>query len=221
MKILFVTLLALPMLMFAGCGQKAAKDAEKTAEQQTKLPDEFTSEKQMPSVLEEGLTPEEKSTILKEIMPTGSEGESTPEEKFLQLRKDAEAGDPKAQTGLGVMYYTGEAISKDASGKILSTDPATAAAWFHRAAEQGYADAQFNLGLLYANGEGVPKDSAKAFELFQKAAEQGNVDAQNNVGVMYYSGEGVPRDEAKAKEWFRKAAAQGNADAQANLDAMK
>ena len=87
MKILFVTLLALPMLMLAGCGQKTAKDAEKPAEQQAKLPDEFTSEKQMPSVLEENLSPEEKSAILKEIMPAGSESDSTPEERFLQLKK--------------------------------------------------------------------------------------------------------------------------------------
>jgi hypothetical protein len=219
MKILTVALLAGSMLILAGCGEKAPKSTEKPG--MTALPDEFTSEKQIPTVLEENLTPEEKSAILKQIMPPGSESESTPEEKFQQLRKDADAGDPKAQTGLGVMYYTGEAISKDPSGKILSNDPVTAAAWFHRAAAQGYSAAQFNLGLMYANGEGVAKDPAKAVELFQKAAEQGNIDAQNNLGVMFYAGEGVPRDEAKAKEWFKKAAAQGNADAQANLDAMK
>ncbi|HEX8873223.1 MAG TPA: tetratricopeptide repeat protein [Nitrosospira sp.] len=219
MNILFVTLLAAPLLMLAGCGEKNPGTAAKT-EKQVKIPDEFTSEKQVPSVLENELTPEEKSALLNQIMPS-SPDESTPEEKFLKLRKDAENGDAKAQNGLGVMYYTGEAISKDASGKTLSNDPEKAAAWFHRSAAQGYADAQFNLGLLYANGDGVPKDPAKAVELFQKAAEQGNVDAQNNLGVMYYSGEGVPRDTAKAAEWFKKAAAQGNADAQANLDAMK
>ncbi|SOD42673.1 tetratricopeptide repeat protein [Nitrosovibrio sp. Nv4] len=220
MNILIVTLLAAPLIMLAGCGEKAQENAAKT-EAQTKLPDEFTSEKEIPSVLESELTPEEKSALLQEIMPAGPENEATPEEKFLQLRKDAEAGDAKAQNGLGVLFYTGEAISKDSTGKILSNDPVTAAAWFHRSAAQGYADAQFNLGLMYANGEGVAKDPAKAVELFQKAADQGNVDAQNNLGVMYYAGEGVPRDEAKAKEWFKKAAAQGNADAQANLDAMK
>jgi TPR repeat protein len=219
MRKLTFTFFTASMLLLTSCGEKTSTNTEKPAAQ-TKLPDEFTSEKQMPSVLEETLTPEEKSAILKEIMPAGSESDSTPEEKFLKLRKDAEAGDPKAQNGLGVMYYTGEAISKDASGKILSTDPATAAAWFHRSAAQGYADAQFNLGLMYANGEGVPKDPAKAVDLFQKAADQGNIDAQNNLGVMYYAGEGVARDEAKAKEWFKKAAAKGNADAQANLDAM-
>jgi hypothetical protein len=220
MNILIVTLLAAPMLMLAGCGEKAPATAAKT-EAQTRLPDEFTSEKQIPSILENELTPEEQSAILKEIMPGSSENEATPEEKFLQLRKDADAGDAKAQNGLGVMYYTGEAISKDSSGKILSNDPVTAAAWFHRSAAQGYADAQFNLGLMYANGEGVAKDPLKAVELFRKSADQGNVDAENNLGVMYFAGEGIARDTDKAKEWFAKAAAQGNADAKANLDAMK
>jgi len=189
MNILFITLLALPLLIFGGCGEKSPGNAAKT-EKQVKIPDEFTSEKQIPSVLENELSPDEKAALLNQIMPSTA-NEPTPEEKFLKLRKDAESGDAKAQNGLGVMYYTGEAISKDTSGKTLNNDPEKAAAWFHRSAAQGYA------------------------------AEQGNVDAQNNLGVMYYSGEGVPRDTAKAAEWFKKAAAQGNADAQANLDAMK
>jgi hypothetical protein len=219
-KLIIAALMTVPFLMLHGCGDKPA--ARKPAEESTvKLADEYTSEKQIPSVLENELTPDEKSALLKEIMPAASPNEPTAEEKFLKLRKDAEAGDAKAQNGLGVMYYTGEAISKDPSGKILSNDPATAAAWFHRSAAQGYADAQFNLGLMYANGEGVPQDAAKAVELFKQAADQGNVDAQNNLGVMYYSGEGVQRDPDKAKEWFNKAAAQGNEDAKANLEAMK
>ncbi len=220
MNIRLTVLLAAHIIVLTACGAKAPENKAETAAQ-TKIPDEFTSEKQIPSVLENELTPEEKAAVLNQIMPSTSPNEPTPEEKFLKLKKDAEGGDAKAQNGLGVMYYTGEAISKDASGKTLSTDPEKAAAWFHRSAAQGYADAQFNLGLLYANGEGVPKDPAKAVELFKKAADQGNTDAQNNLGVMYYTGEGVPQDAAKATEWFKKAAAQGNADAQANLDAMK
>lgn len=220
MNIFAVSLFATLLLTLAGCSEKAPENKPET-EALTKLADEFTAEKSIPSVLEKELTPDEQSALLKQIMPPASPNEPTPEEKFLKLRKDADIGDAKAQNGLGVMYYTGEVISKDASGKILNNDPETAAAWFHRSAEQGYADAQFNLGLMYANGEGVTKDPVKAVELFQKSAEQGNVDAQNNLGVMYYAGEGVPRDPAKAKEWFKKAAAQGNADAQVNLDAMK
>jgi len=46
------------------------------------------------------------------------------------LLEDARAGDPVAQNGLGVMYYTGEAVSKNASGQVLDNDPELAAGWF-------------------------------------------------------------------------------------------
>lgn len=215
--ILFSAVLLLPL---AGCGEKAPDNKPETGASPVPM-GEITTEKELPSVLTEGLTPEEKSELMNKIMPSAQKEGSTPEEKFLQLRKEADAGNAKAQNGLGVMYYTGEIVTKDATGKVMDNDPAAAAGWFYRAAIQGYAEAQFNLGLMYANGEGVTKDESKAVEWFRKAAEQGNVDAQNNLGVMYFTGEGVPKDVAKAREWFRKAAAQGNADAQANLDAMK
>lgn len=215
-----VILFAAVLLSLAGCGEKVPDDKPKTEATPMSM-GEITTEGELPSVLTEGLTPEEKSELMDKIMPAAQKEGPTPEEKFLQLRKDADAGNTKAQNGLGVMYYTGEVVTKDASGKIMDNDPAAAAGWFYRAAVQGYAEAQFNLGLMYANGEGVAKDEAKAVEWFRKAAEQGNVDAQNNLGVMYYTGEGAPKDIAKAREWFKKAAAQGNADAQANLDAMK
>jgi hypothetical protein len=207
-------------LSLASCGDKAPDDKPETGASSAPM-GEITTEKELPSVLTEGLTPEEKSEMMDKIMPSAQKDGPTPEEKFLQLRKDADAGNAKAQNGLGVMYYTGEVITKDASGKVMDNDPAAAAGWFYRAAVQGYAEAQFNLGLMYANGEGVAKDEGKAVEWFKKAADQGNVDAQNNLGVMYYTGEGVPKDIAKAREWFRKAAAQGNADAKANLEGMK
>ncbi|MDQ3186224.1 MAG: sel1 repeat family protein, partial [Pseudomonadota bacterium] len=111
MNIPAVSLLAILSLTLAGCGEKTTGKAPET-ESQTKLADEYTAEKEIPSVLENTLTPEEKSALLKDIMPPGSANEATPEEKFLKLRKDADSGDPQAQNGLGVMYYTGEAISK-------------------------------------------------------------------------------------------------------------
>jgi hypothetical protein len=171
--------------------------------------------------MSEGLTEEEKAELKEQILPAGVDDVQVAEEKFKALMENARAGDPAAQNGLGVMYYTGEAVSKTSSGQVLDNDPELAAGWFFRAAEQGYADAQFNLGLMYINGEGVPQDISHAVELFQKAAEQGHVDAQNNLGAMYFTGEGVARNEKKAIEWFEKAAAQGNEDARANLDAIK
>lgn len=211
------------VLLLAGCGEKSQSDKSETSKTSASpaTMNEVTPLGEIPSILTEGLTPEEKAEIKEQILPPGVSDVEAAEEKFKVLVQDAKAGDPVAQNALGVMYYTGEAISKNPSGQVLSNDPELAAGWFFRAAEQGYADAQFNLGLMYANGEGVEKDMAQAVELFRKAAEQGHVDAQNNLGAMYFTGEGIERDEKKAIEWFEKAAAQGNADAQANLDAIK
>lgn len=213
---LFVALL----LLLLGCSDETADNQPISDGSMTSV-DEITSIDELPAILGEGLTPEEKEELKKQILPTGSEDEATAEEKFKELLKQAKDGDPKAQNELGVMYYTGEAVSTTTSGQVLDNDPELAAGWFFRSAEQGYADAQFNLGLMYANGEGVEVDTAKAVELFKQAADQGNVDAQNNLAAMYYTGEGIDRDVDKAIEWFEKAAKQGNVEAQANLDAIR
>ena len=214
--LLFVSLISL----LAGCGDETADSKSEPNEPKSSL-EEITSINELPSVLGEGLTAEEKEELRKQILPSGGEDEATPEEKFKELLGQAKGGDPKAQNELGVMYYTGEAVSKNFAGQVLDNDPELAAGWFYRAAEQGYADAQFNLGLMYANGEGVEADTSKAVELFKKAAEQGNIDAQNNLAALYYTGEGVARDVDKAIAWFEKAAEQGNAEAKANLEAIK
>ncbi|MBP6058457.1 MAG: sel1 repeat family protein [Nitrosomonas sp.] len=220
MKFLTVLLLVIAMLLLTGCDEKSQSDKAGTDASSTTMA-EVTKLGEIPAILSEGLTPEEKAELKEQILPSGVGDVQTAEEKFKALLEDAKTGDPAAQNGLGVMYYTGEAISKSPSGQVLNNDPELAAGWFFRAAEQGFADAQFNLGLMYANGEGVEQDMTQAVELFKKAAEQGHVDAQNNLGAMYFTGEGVGRDEKKAIEWFEKAAAQGNVDAQANLDAIK
>lgn len=221
MNFCIVSLFITFFLSISACDMEAPEKKDMMKKSGT-LGSEITPEGELPSIMTEGLTSEEKSMLAEEILPNASPDDLTPEERFLKLRKDADSGNAQAQNTLGVMYFTGEAISKDETGKILKNDPATAAAWFHRSALQGYADAQFNLGLMYANGEGgLEKDAVKAVEFFRKAAAQGNADAQNNLGAMYHLGEGVTRDLTKAKEWYTKAAAQGNTDAQANLDTME
>ena len=217
MKTIAVLLTAL--LLATGCGNK---ESGKTASDETEmeLMDESTSVGELPSVLKEGLSDKEQDELKKQIMPILDDG-LTPEQRFLNLRKNAEAGDAEAQNSLGSMYFSGEAISRDAQGKAKDRDPAVAAGWFFRAAEQGHAGAQFNLGLLYFSGEGVEKDTAEAVELFTKSAEQGNIDAQNNLGVIYLMGEGVKQNTDKAIEWFEKAAEQGNEEAIKNLEAVR
>jgi len=221
MSIFTTSLTTVFLLTIVGCNNEATDNKDKMKEP-VALGSEITLEGQLPTSLTEGLSPEEKSKLAEEILPNASPDEPDPEEKFQKLRKDAEAGDAKAQTTLGVMYFTGEAISKDESGKVLSTDAAKAAAWFHRAALQGNADAQFNLGLMYATGQGgLTQDSVKAVDFFRKAALQGNADAQNNLGAMYHMGEGIKQDNVEAKKWYTKSAEQGNVDAQANLKTME
>jgi TPR repeat protein len=221
MKVVIVSLFIALLLMLAGCDGESS-DSKSGKAEDLALKDELTTVGEMPAMLEEGLTSEEKDELMSQILPSDPDGDDvTPGERFLELVEQAKDGDPEAQNGLGVMYYTGEAVSENAAGEVLDNDPGLAAGWFYRAAEQGYADAQFNLGLMYANGEGIEADTSKAVELFQKAAEQGNVDAQNNLAAMYYTGEGVARDVDAAIEWFEKAADQGNADATANLDAIR
>lgn len=220
MKVFAVSILTAASLLLTGCGEESKSDKSETSISSLPM-NEITKIGEIPSFMSEGLTEEEKAELKEQILPAGVDDAQVAEEKFKALMENARAGDPVAQNGLGVMYYTGEAVSKTSSGQVLDNDPELAAGWFFRAAEQGYADAQFNLGLMYINGEGVPQDIPHAVELFQKAAEQGHVDAQNNLGAMYFTGEGVTRDEKKAIEWFEKAAAQGNEDARANLDAIK
>lgn len=219
MKIRTVLLLVAPLVILFGCGDETSSDKSDTNSSSQSL-SEVTTMDELPSFLSEGLSPEEQAELREQILPGSGDG-MTAGEKFQALLEDARAGDPEAQNSLGVMYYTGEAVSKTASGQVLDNDPELAAGWFYRAAEQGHADAQFNLGLLYANGEGVEQDMHQAVELFKKAAEQGHVDAENNLGALYYMGDGVDRDEDKAIEWFEKAAAQGNEEAKANLEAIK
>ncbi|MBL8498896.1 sel1 repeat family protein [Nitrosomonas sp. JL21] len=213
-------LLAATLSLLTACGGESPSDKSEANHSST-AKGEITKMGEIPSLLSEGLTPEEQAELKDQILPSGVVDSKVAEEKFKKLLEDAKAGDPAAQNGLGVMYYTGEAISKSPSGQVLKNDPEMAAGWFFRAAEQGFADAQFNLGLMYVNGEGVEKNMKHAVELFKKAAEQGHIDAQNNLGAMYFTGEGVERDTKKAISWFEKAAAQGNADAKANLEAIK
>ena len=75
-------------------------------------------------------------------------------EDLSTLRSKAEAGDPKAQNNLGLLY----------ENRLLDPqDISKAAYWFRLAAKQGYVDAQNDLGDLYATGgPGLPQDFSKA-----------------------------------------------------------
>ncbi len=133
--------------------------------------------------------------------------ELTPEEKFLETKKKAEAGDPEAQNSLGEMYTKGGAYIFDASGTLIfAEDHSKALEWFQKAATQGHAMAQFRLGIMYEQGAGTPKDMTKAIFWYQKSASQNNPNAQVSLGYLYREGKNVPKDTARAFDLFQKAA---------------
>lgn len=138
----------------------------------------------------------------------GARGTENTGSKLARLRRQAEAGDAKAQSDLAGYYFTGDGVARDY---------AVAAKWFRKAAEQGLAEAQYMFGWMCGTGIGIPKDSAEAVKWYRKAADMGHADAQYCLGVCYNNGDGVPQDATEAVRWYRKAAEQGKAEAQHNL----
>jgi hypothetical protein len=110
----------------------------------------------------------------------------------------AAAGDARAQSLLGLVYYGGHRVSRDY---------AEAARWFRRAADQGDVTAQFQLGLMFSQGQGVPQDHTEAMKLFRLAADQGDPQAQYNLGIAFAKGHAGEPDNVSAYMWFSLAAA--------------
>lgn len=125
------------------------------------------------------------------------------------IRKQAEAGDPDAQTRLGVMYATGLGMQKD---KVQAVK------WYRKAADQGNPGGQWNLAFMYVRGEGgVATDYVEARKLFEQAARAGLANAQYDLGVMLLDGLGGSQDQAEARRWLQKAADQGYREARKML----
>lgn len=86
-------------------------------------------------------------------------------EAFEFYLQAAKLGHRRAQTDLGMMYY---------SGKGVEEDTAQAAYWFGCAAESNDATAQYSLACLYFNGEGIERNIAKACALLEVAICNGH-----------------------------------------------
>ncbi len=80
----------------------------------------------------------------------------------------AAAGDAKAQSGLGFMYYTGRGVPQDS---------ARAAELFERAAEQGEPTAQLFLSVMNFKSDGVPQNPPMAVMWAELAVAGGQPEA--------------------------------------------
>jgi TPR repeat protein len=122
--------------------------------------------------------------------------------------KAAKAGDKKAQTSLGLIYYHGYGVEKNL---------AAAYKWWRFAALQNDPGAQNDLANLYFNGEGVKQDYAQAEHWYNEAAQRGHVPAQKQLGMMYLDGRGVEKDVRQTYFLIKCAALLGDDEAEAML----
>jgi TPR repeat protein len=99
----------------------------------------------------------------------------------------AGAGDARAQTGLGFMYYSGRGVPRDS---------VRAAKFFQRAAEQGEPTAQLFLALMHYKSDGVPMSAPLAMMWVELAMAGGQVEAFQWRGIIMQSMTEAERDEA-------------------------
>jgi TPR repeat protein len=140
---------------------------------------------------------------------------------FANVMRQAQLGDRRAQTQVGIAFAKGEIVERNPSEAVrwfseaaMAGDPiaqhnlgvrlylgsgvernlAQAAKWFEAAATAGLPEAQFNAACMYEAGLGVRQNLGRALALFQEAARQGHAPAQNDLGRMYQKGEGIAQD---------------------------
>ena len=125
-------------------------------------------------------------------------------------RIDAEQGDPKAQTALGMLLsgITHGDFRKNYKQSFY---------WVQQAAEQGYSKAQFAIAEMYMNGVVVPMNAKKAKVWYEKAAAEDNLDGLNGLARLYRYGTGVRKDYEKAFQYYQQGALEGHTRSQVGL----
>lgn len=110
---------------------------------------------------------------------------------------DAEAGDPQAMLGLGLLLDRGYGGARD---------PAAAFDWYLQAADLGLAEAQFNIAVMYDAGLGQSRSPEEALLWYSRAALRGHARAQYNLGLLYDSTGSDMYNPDLAQHWFQQAA---------------
>src|SRR5216684_3172778 len=94
-----------------------------------------------------------------------SAGAQIASEEIASLKKQAEAGDPKAQVRLGTAYASGDGVAPDGTEAVK---------WFRKAAEQENAAGEYSLSEMYLTGRGVTVDVPEGLKFLRRSAEHGD-----------------------------------------------
>ena len=124
---------------------------------------------------------------------------------FDEYLKEAKAGNPEAQSKIGIMYFWGRGTFRSDSYTYT---------WSLKAAKQGHKNAQHMVGYLYENGIYVEKDIHSAIDWYRKSAAQDYPPAQANLAGIYMFSEDIPTDLDRAFRFAQKAAFKHNKHAE-------
>lgn len=159
-------------------------------------------------------------------------------ESFVNIKKAAELGVPKAQFELSEMYESGTGCDCDTDqslywlkkaadngyykaegkygiklfndGTLLNNGKTRSFMYLKRAFEQGYDEAYWCIGQCYMNGTGTKISKELAYPLYQKAAENGIAKAQEFLCEKYFKGDdSLPQDYKLCAKWGEEAIMQG------------
>ena len=119
-------------------------------------------------------------------------------------KKASDLGTAQAQYNLGVSYFTGTGVEKNAERAVK---------YYQKAADQGHADALNALGFCHRYALGASMDLVRAARCYLMAAQQEHAEAQCAVGLCYRDGIGLAVDADVGEKWIRRSAAQGHAEA--------
>ena len=114
------------------------------------------------------------------------------ETAFREFTAAAEDGLSLAQYNLGILYFTGQGVSKNLKEAFK---------WTKAAAEQGHLNAQFNLGSLYLDGQGTERDVSKGIDWFILAAKDGHGNSAYSLAKIFQTGDSVGSDQVQAHAW--------------------
>ena len=106
--------------------------------------------------------------------------EINPKKASLIYKKVADAGDPDAQVGYGLMLEKGLGISKP--------NQELAFFYYENSAKANNAAGNYNYARALQNGIGTRKNIQLACEYYEKAAKLGNADAMNSYGKLKEAG---------------------------------
>lgn len=193
MNLWLTALMALPVVLFAGCAKPLAYDATATHGEVVAATSGATDAALVALVQAAESGNLDAQFTLAQVYEAGRRGVPVDLAKaFKWYGLAAEAGYVPAQHFLGGMY---------ASSRGTPLNIPKAVYWFQKAADQGYPDSIYPVAYAYENGLGnLPQDNAQALTWYRKSADAGNTFAFQRLAKAYRLGElGLKPDTAQAE----------------------